>query len=270
MRRKCRNYINNYIYATNKVNNGMAKNNLIEKTYLREELQIRLSIIYNLPHQTIVFVITVWSAIITLFSAVHKSGYIEHTLLFSLLLFVFLLTSFYIYYASQRYLENLDQLNNIAMYYACFYNKPIDKDFSFEESETWEFSLFEVERRACNKSGNKRNEKKMNGEFGCFSVFSILLSFASSLYAIYLFVSENINPIIVMFFITYSVIVIVIEIFLTITVFKNMSLKSFENKRAKTISKWIEFAKDKGYFSDKQAKKLYANLRISDISVEKR
>jgi len=230
----------------------------MEEQYLRDELNMRLSGIYSHSNSTITFVITVWSALVALISVFYERFQNNLEWLTFIIPFVFLLTSFYIFFAAQKFRESLTQINKIGTYYACFYNSSLSKESKKTSTISWEYSTLEFQvTDLMKKSNTQRVLTHMNGEYVFFSIVSLLIEIIIIGAGLYFWRSDNK---LILGIATYLIVILGINIALICKIYQLTSLSHITEERLELMYRWIEYAQNKGFYTEKEASERFETI----------
>lgn len=228
----------------------------MDEQYLREELNTRVSSLYSHSNTTITFVITIWSTIIALISVFHERLQDNLKWLTLIVPLIFLITSFYIFFAAQKFNENLSQVNNIAAYLCCFHNIPLSQEGLLNKNgSSWEYSTLELQSKSVTNS--KQVLFHMNGEYVFFSIISAVIELVISVGGIYWWKNDLRFCIILL---VYSVILLITNIVLILRISKLTSLKHITEQKINQLTTWIQYGIQKGVFSKAEAQKRFGAI----------
>ena len=235
-----------------------------EQAYLRSELNSRIMLTYTHSHTTMTFVITVWSVLITLISFLY-TNFADHYEIISIVApLIVLITLCYIFFASQKYKENLHQIIKISSYYACFYNfigLPSD------DCNAWELITMDMQENK-EYAPNKKEEvlPRMNGEYTFFAILACVINLALFVVSV-VFYFETVSVTYIIFYCIEYFFIALISIFLVIKISNNTSLKHYHEEHANMFVAWLKYAITHKYITKEEVEEKYSGL--NNILLEK-
>jgi hypothetical protein len=141
-----------------------------ELEYLRDEMNQRLTYLYEHPHKVLGHLLLLWGGTLVLFNITGKN-FMEDIFSFFIVSTIFFISVLMIYPFSQREYENWKQISKIAAYNAIFYEKrPCDGDKE-EGKFYWELVNFEITIKEKKNSGEKPN--LLSYDYFIFSLIAI-------------------------------------------------------------------------------------------------
>lgn len=172
--------------------------------------------------------------------------------------FVFLLTSFYIFFAAQKFRESLTQINKIGTYYACFYNSSLSKEGERANTISWEYSALELQAAdLMKKSNSQKILTHMNGEYVFFSIISLLIEIIIVGISVYWGIGDEG----VMFgTVSYAIVIVGVNIALICRIYQLTSLNHITEERLDLMYCWIEYAKNKGFYTPAEADERFETI----------
>ena len=228
-----------------------------EQAYLRSELNSRIMITYSHSHTTMTFVITVWSILITLISFFY-TNFSDHYEIISIIApLIILITLFYIFFASQKYKENLTQIIKISSYYSCFYNfigLPSD------DCNAWELITMDMQDNKEYAPNTKEGVlPRMNGEYTFFDVLACAINLALFVVSL-VFYFESVSAGYIVFYCIECLFIALISTFLVIKISNNTSLKNYHEEHANMFANWLKYAIRHKYITKKEVLQKYSIL----------
>lgn len=224
----------------------------MEEQYLRAELNMRLSNVYSHSNSTITFVITLWSAVLALISVFYEQFRDNLQWLPFVVPLIFLITSCYIFFAAQKFNENLNQINKLATYYACFYNNPFSDKLRVN---SWEYSTLELQVESISrKTKTQKVLTNMNGEYVFFSVVSMIIGVIVICVGLYRWKEET--PLMIILCV-YAVIIVGVNLALIGRIYVLTSLSHITEQKLSFMHDWIEYGHKKGVFDQKDIKERF-------------
>ena len=206
---------------------------------------MRIQMSYGDFRKMFALIISVWSALVAFVTQVDTNHFFFFT--FSLLPTIFLITCFYICYSSQKFRENIIQINRIATYIACFYDHRLSSTFAFGSESTWELSNMEAR---FGKEFDDKHQKvlpHMNGEYAFLCLASMVLTLITGGYAIYKIAMYYEELYKLYLYLVGFLAVLLTELALLLKTRKSASLKDFEAMRTDMFKEWKQFAQKRGY-----------------------
>jgi len=232
-----------------------------EEKYLREELNNRINLVYTHSNTMITFITSLFSAVIALVSLFYVN--LKEPVVMALLPLIFLLALFVILFSSQKFKENFDRIIDISSYFSCFYNQALSKNNSIDTFNTWEFSLFDLQKNE--KKAHRKKLFKMNGEYFFLGMVSFTLMITSFIVAIGFligYISASTHALHIFYFVLYIIIAVLVitgSIYILIEVYRNTNLKLFVEKKQKCIKKWLDYAISKKYYTAESIKEKFGD-----------
>ena len=225
-----------------------------EHEYLRNELNSRIMLTYTHSHTTMTFVITVWSVLIT-FVCSFFLNYYKTIYIFAP--FIILVTLCYIFFASQKYRENLDQIIKISSYYACFYNYVGAPN---ETCDAWELITMDMkDDKEYALNPQRKVLPRMNGEYTFFATFALLIN----LVLLIVFIVFHLDEVSMSYVVIYAIEQLLIDsisIFLIIKISNNTTLKHYHEEHMHMFAIWLKYAIGHGYITKEDVENKYNNL----------
>lgn len=228
-----------------------------DKTYLKNELNARISFTYTHSQTTMSFVITIWSVLIALVSLFIENITINYKVVLLVAPFIVLITLFYIFFASQKYRENLDQIIKVSTYCLCFYNS---QDVLDEKVDSWELVTMNMKN---DKEYDIRRKKevlpKMNGEYTFFAVASCIINTILLIVSIVV-ISKHNDVIYALWTGIEYLMIMIVSICLVEGVYYNTTLKNFHKEHINMFLIWLQYLIDYKYATKEELLNKYSKL----------
>jgi hypothetical protein len=252
-----------------------------ELSYLRSEMNQRISFCYDYSDKIMKHMFVIWSGIGTLFLyGIAKEGHfftmqnVNHimkaTFIFVIILFI---SNLYLYLASLKYSENIRQICELASYIAVFYEMRIGKDRK-DSDNSWEIASFEAGVKRNEKSNTKakkleilRSWHVMDDEYTLMAIVStliiLIILILSSIY------TQDLNELAIRIFI-FNIVVFCISIILIYKIYKNSSLalRNMIKEKAERMGIFLDYAIKNEYYTEDCVKKRFGDfLKIIDYKM---
>lgn len=228
-----------------------------ENAYLRNELNSRIMLTYTHSHTTMTFVITVWSILITLISFFY-TNFADHYEIISIIApLIVLITLCYVFFASQKYRENLVQIIKISSYYACFYNFI---GLPSEDCNAWELITMDMQNNKEYAPNTKEEVlPRMNGEYTFFAILACTINLALFVVSV-VFYFKIVSAAYIIFYCVEYFFITLISIFLVIKISNNTSLKNYHEEHANMFVAWLKYAIKHKYITKGEVLQKYSTM----------
>lgn len=203
------------------------------------------------------FVITIWSVLIALVSLFIENITIYYKVVLLVAPSIVLITLFYIFFASQKYRENLDQIIKISTYCLCIYNS---QDVLNINVDSWELVTMNIKN---DKKYDIRRKKEvlpsMNGEYIFFAAVSCLINTILLIVSIVV-ISKHNDVIYTLFSGIIYLMIMIVSICLVEGVYYNTTLKNYHKEHINMFLNWLQYLIDYKYATKDDLLKKYSKL----------
>ena len=163
----------------------------------------------------------------------------------------------YIFFASQKYRENLLQITKISSYYACFYNFI---GLPSEDCNAWELITMDMQNNKEYAPNTKEEVlPRMNGEYTFFAILACAINLALFVVSV-VFYFETVSVGYIIFHCIEYLFIALISTFLVIKISNNTSLKNYHEEHANMFVAWLKYAIAHNYITKEKVKEKYLNL----------